>query len=114
MENKGFLSEDFVVKLIFGGILFATFESISAVIAPAFELLSEHPRMYNFHWLDGYAGPLQSAELDSHVVSKNFMPFSGGTRQRAGAEYSRVFMATFFHVLLTRYRRMKIKAGKIY
>ncbi|GMN71087.1 hypothetical protein TIFTF001_055510 [Ficus carica] len=53
-------------------------------------------------------------ELDSHVVSKNFMPFSGGTRQRAGAEYSRVFMATFFHVLLTRYRRMKIKAGKIY
>lgn len=44
MENKGFLSEDFVVKLIFGGILFATFESISAVIAPAFELLSEHPR----------------------------------------------------------------------
>ena len=43
-------------------------------------------------------------ELKSHVVSKNFMPFGGGMRQCAGAEYSRVFLATFFHVLLTKYR----------
>nr|GMN72640.1 hypothetical protein TIFTF001_054216 [Ficus carica]GMN72656.1 hypothetical protein TIFTF001_054218 [Ficus carica] len=58
--------------------------------------------------------PWRWKELDSHVVSKNFMPFSGGPRQYAGAEYNRVFMATFFHVLLAKYRWMKIKAGKIY
>ena len=42
MEKEKFLSEDFIVQLIFGG-LFATFESVSAVMALAFSLLSEHP-----------------------------------------------------------------------
>lgn len=42
METEKFLSEDFIVRLIFGG-LFGTFESISSLIALAFKLLSEHP-----------------------------------------------------------------------
>lgn len=42
MEKEKFLSEDFAVQLIFGG-LFATFDSVSSVITLAFKLLSEHP-----------------------------------------------------------------------
>lgn len=42
MEKEKFLSEDFSVQLVFGG-LFATFESISAVLALTFSLLAEHP-----------------------------------------------------------------------
>ena len=32
------------------------------------------------------------------------MPFGGGTRQCAGAEFSKVYMAAFLHVLVTKYR----------
>ena len=43
-------------------------------------------------------------DLDPLVVSKNFMPFGGGIRQCAGAEYTKAFIATFLHVLVTKYR----------
>ncbi|XP_062093306.1 beta-amyrin 16-alpha-hydroxylase CYP87D16-like [Humulus lupulus] len=193
MEKEKFLSEDFISQLIFGG-LFATFESISAVIALAFSLLPHHPLVleemmaeheailknrpnpnssltwdeyksmpFTLHVINeilrlgnvtpgllrkaikdipvkGFTipagwtimlvtsaqqlspntfhnplefNPWRWKELDSEVVSKNFMPFGGGMRQCAGAEYSRVFMATFFHVLLTKYRWTKIKEGTI-
>uniref|UniRef100_A0A7N0UXV2 Cytochrome P450 n=1 Tax=Kalanchoe fedtschenkoi TaxID=63787 RepID=A0A7N0UXV2_KALFE len=52
-------------------------------------------------------------ELDSNVISKNFMPFGGGTRQCAGAEYSKAFMAVFFHKLLTEYRWEKVRGGDV-
>ncbi|PSS30727.1 Cytochrome P450 87A3 like [Actinidia chinensis var. chinensis] len=55
--------------------------------------------------------PYRWKELDSSVISKNFMPFGGGMRQCAGAEFTRAFMATFFHVLVTKYRWTKIKGG---
>ena len=42
METEKFLSEDFVVQLIFG-ILFAAYESVSTIVALAFKLLSDHP-----------------------------------------------------------------------
>ena len=42
MEKEKFLSQNFIVNMIFGG-LFATFESVSAVLALAFKLLSENP-----------------------------------------------------------------------
>ncbi|KAL5562374.1 hypothetical protein UlMin_032121 [Ulmus minor] len=57
--------------------------------------------------------PWRWKELDSYVVSKNFMPFGGGMRQCAGAEYSKAYAATFLHVLFTKYRWTIIKAGKI-
>ncbi|XP_059669019.1 beta-amyrin 16-alpha-hydroxylase CYP87D16-like [Cornus florida] len=51
--------------------------------------------------------------MDSIVISKNFMPFGGGLRQCAGAAYAKVFMATFLHVLVTKYRWTKIKGGDV-
>jgi cytochrome P450 len=42
MDKEKFLTEDFSVLLVFGG-LFATFESISAVLTLAFSLLGKHP-----------------------------------------------------------------------
>ncbi|CAL9022962.1 unnamed protein product [Prunus brigantina] len=188
MEKEKLLSEDFSVQLVFGG-LFATFESISAVIALAFSLLAEHPSVAEHEAIlknrenpnssltwDEYKsmtftlqvineilrlgnvapGLLQRAlkdipvkgftipegwtimvvtsalqlspntfedplefnpwrwkDLDSYAVSKNFMPFGGGMRQCAGADYSRVFLATFLHVLVTKYRCTTIKAARI-
>ncbi|KAM7503104.1 hypothetical protein LguiB_002008 [Lonicera macranthoides] len=46
-------------------------------------------------------------DLDSRVVSKNFIPFGGGMRQCAGAEFSKAFMGAFLHVLVTKYRYFK-------
>ncbi|KAI5315229.1 hypothetical protein L3X38_044405 [Prunus dulcis] len=57
--------------------------------------------------------PWRWKDLDSLVVSKNFMPFGRGSRQCAGAEYSRVFLATFLHVLVTKYRWTTIKGARI-
>ena len=37
-------------------------------------------------------------------IGKNFIPFGGGSRSCAGAEFSKVVMAIFFHVLVTEYR----------
>ncbi|XP_075673233.1 cucurbitadienol 11-hydroxylase-like isoform X2 [Castanea sativa] len=55
--------------------------------------------------------PWRWKDLDSLFVSKNFMPFGGGIRQCAGAEYSKTFLATFLHVLVTKYRWTKVKGG---
>uniref|UniRef100_A0A7N2N0U5 Cytochrome P450 n=1 Tax=Quercus lobata TaxID=97700 RepID=A0A7N2N0U5_QUELO len=48
--------------------------------------------------------PWRWKDLDPFVVSKNFMPFGGGIRQCAGAEYTKTFTAIFLHVLVTKYR----------
>ncbi|KAJ6905385.1 hypothetical protein NC652_023209 [Populus alba x Populus x berolinensis] len=48
--------------------------------------------------------PWRWKDLDQVTVSKSFMPFGGGTRQCAGAEFSKVYMAAFLHVLVTKYR----------
>ncbi|TMW92780.1 hypothetical protein EJD97_012577, partial [Solanum chilense] len=52
-------------------------------------------------------------EIQSSGGAKNFMPFGYGMKQCAGAEYSRVFLATFLHVLVTKYRWTMVKGGKI-
>ncbi|KAF2293622.1 hypothetical protein GH714_003471 [Hevea brasiliensis] len=57
--------------------------------------------------------PWRWKDLDSYTVSKNFMPFGGGSRQCAGAEYSKLFMAIFLHILVTKYRWTKIQGGEI-
>ncbi|KAH7518275.1 hypothetical protein FEM48_Zijuj09G0154200 [Ziziphus jujuba var. spinosa] len=195
MDKEKYLSEELVVQMLYSA-LFATFESVSAVIALAFQLLSDHPsvlqeltaeqdavfrrkkdpnspltwddyksmtftlqvinetlRLGNVApgllrkvlkdievkgkgftipagWTimvvtsalqmnpDTYKNPLEFnpwrwKEMDSDVISKNFSPFGGGTRQCAGAEFSRAFMCIFFHVLLTKYRWTKIKGATI-
>ena len=75
MDKETFLSEDFIVQLIFGG-LFATFESISAVLALAFKLLSEHPA----DWEEMIVGK-QILSINSHyfpnflLLMLNIVPF---------------------------------------
>ncbi|KAF9675616.1 hypothetical protein SADUNF_Sadunf09G0050700 [Salix dunnii] len=57
--------------------------------------------------------PWRWKDLDQVTISKNFMPFGGGIRQCAGAEYSKVVLSTFLHVLVTRYRFTKVKGGDV-
>ncbi|XP_050260352.1 cucurbitadienol 11-hydroxylase-like [Quercus robur] len=57
--------------------------------------------------------PWRWKDLDPSVLSKNFMPFGGGIRQCAGAEYTKTFMAIFVHVLVTKYRWTRLKGGNI-
>ncbi|XP_042046233.1 cucurbitadienol 11-hydroxylase-like [Salvia splendens] len=57
--------------------------------------------------------PWRWKEIQPSVVSKCFMPFGSGMKQCAGAEYSRVLIATFLHVLVTKYRWDLVKGGKI-
>ncbi|KAK9944352.1 hypothetical protein M0R45_009925 [Rubus argutus] len=193
MEKEEFVTEDFAVQLVFGG-LFANYEAISPVLALAFSLLLKHPlvlqeltaeheailnnrehpdspltwdeyksmtftlqvvnetlRLANvapgllrraltdipvkgltipagwtimlvtsaFHMSPvTFKDPLEFnpwrwKDLESHVISKNLMPFGGGTRQCAGSEYSRAFLATFLHVLVTKCRWSLINEGFI-
>ncbi|KAG6709158.1 hypothetical protein I3842_06G117800 [Carya illinoinensis] len=57
--------------------------------------------------------PWRWKDIDQDVMSKNFMPFGGGIRPCAGADYSKAFLATFLHVLVTKYRWKKVKGGNI-
>ncbi|KAJ4850784.1 hypothetical protein Tsubulata_043142 [Turnera subulata] len=52
---------------------------------------------------------------DSGVTAgaKSFIPFGGGQRSCSGSEFSKVFMATFLHVLVTKYSWKKVKGGEI-
>ncbi|XP_017217886.2 beta-amyrin 16-alpha-hydroxylase CYP87D16 [Daucus carota subsp. sativus] len=52
-------------------------------------------------------------DIQASVVAKSFMPFGVGMKQCAGAEYSRVLLATFLHVLVTKYKWAMVKGGKI-
>ncbi|KAL3733218.1 hypothetical protein ACJRO7_022703 [Eucalyptus globulus] len=57
--------------------------------------------------------PWRWKECESDTMLKNFMPFGWGMKQCAGAEYARVFLATFLHVLVTKYRYIKLKRDEI-
>ncbi|XP_059625398.1 beta-amyrin 16-alpha-hydroxylase CYP87D16-like [Cornus florida] len=57
--------------------------------------------------------PRRWKDLESSVLAKNFMPFGSGLRQCAGSEYSTVFIATFLHVLVTKYRWTKINGCEV-
>ena len=52
---------------------------------------------------DLFCFPFQK-DMGVGVVAKNFIPFGGGSRLCAGAEFTKVLMTTFFHVLVTNYR----------
>nr|XP_034890669.1 cytochrome P450 87A3-like [Populus alba] len=45
--------------------------------------------------------------------SQNFMSFGGGSRLRAGAEFSKLQMAIFLHHLVAKYRWRVIRGGEI-
>ncbi|KXG28806.1 hypothetical protein SORBI_3005G169100 [Sorghum bicolor] len=46
-------------------------------------------------------------------AQKNFVPFGLGMRACPAAEFSKLFMALFLHVLVTKYRWTKIKGGEV-
>ncbi|PRQ25150.1 putative cytochrome P450 [Rosa chinensis] len=184
MGKEKFLTEDFGVLLIFGG-LFATFESISAVLTLAFSLLEQHPSVLQeltaehdailknrenpnspLTWDEyksmtftlqvinetlrlGNVAPgllrraLKDVTIKGYTIPEDwaimvvpsalylspksfkdplefnpwrwkiFMPFGGGLRQCAGAEYSRVFLATFLHVFVTKFSSTTIKGARV-
>jgi cytochrome P450 len=39
----------------------------------------------------------------------NFMPFGGGLRLCLGADFSKLFISLFLHVLVTKYRYMTVQ-----
>ncbi|KAJ6755060.1 CYTOCHROME P450 87A3-LIKE [Salix purpurea] len=57
--------------------------------------------------------PCRWKDLDQVTISKNFIPFGGGTRHCAGAEFSKLIISTFLHVLVTKYRFTKVKGGRV-
>ncbi|WCJ43428.1 cytochrome P450 family 87 subfamily A polypeptide 2 [Euphorbia peplus] len=57
--------------------------------------------------------PWRWQELGANVRAKNFVPFGGGMRSCGGAEFSKVFMAVFLHVFVTKYRWSNVKVGEI-
>ncbi|KAK4782674.1 hypothetical protein SAY86_007189 [Trapa natans] len=57
--------------------------------------------------------PWRWKDCKSEAMVKNLMPFGWGMKQCAGAEYSRVFLATFLHVLVTGYRWKVLKGGQV-
>lgn len=57
--------------------------------------------------------PWRWKEMEPSFLAKHFMPFGSGLKQCAGAEYSRVLLAAFLHVLVTKYRWSMVKGGKI-
>ncbi|KAK6253969.1 hypothetical protein QUC31_015689 [Theobroma cacao] len=57
--------------------------------------------------------PWRWKDLEPSVISKNYMPFGSGIKQCAGSEYSKLFLATFIHVLVTKYRWIKIRGGGV-
>lgn len=194
MKNESFLTEDLVCRVTFG-LLFASFETISANLTLAIKLFTEHPRVVQelveeheailksrenlnggLLWkeyksmtfthnvineilrlasvapgilrrvledieVDGYTipkgwalmvvpaaiqlnpdtyedplsfNPYRWKDLGEITTAKNFIPFGGGSRLCPGAEFSKVLMAVFIHIFVTKYRWSKFKGGQVF
>eukprot|EP00257_Ricinus_communis_P026960 XP_025014374.1 uncharacterized protein LOC8277841 [Ricinus communis] len=57
--------------------------------------------------------PWRWKDLGPNVRAKNFIPFGGGMRTCGGAEFSKVLIAVFLHVFVTKYRCTNVKGGEI-
>ncbi|XP_050231346.1 cucurbitadienol 11-hydroxylase-like [Mercurialis annua] len=57
--------------------------------------------------------PWRWKDLGSDVLAKKFIPFGRGKRPCGGAEYSKVLLAVFIHVFVTKYRCSDVKTGEI-
>ncbi|KAJ6755067.1 CYTOCHROME P450 87A3-LIKE [Salix purpurea] len=138
MKTEKFLTEDFIPQLMFG-ILFASFESIFH-FEDTTTLFTPCPALIVLFNRSGYTVPAgwtvilvtpvtrlnpetfkdpvtfnqwRWQDLDKVTISKNFMPFGGGTRQCAGAEYSKLVLSTFLHILVTKYSFTKVRGGDV-
>nr|XP_034600881.1 cytochrome P450 87A3-like [Setaria viridis] len=52
-------------------------------------------------------------EAKQIAQKRNFMPFGGGIRLCLGADFSKLFISLFLHVLVTKYRWIEIKGGEV-
>lgn len=57
--------------------------------------------------------PWRWTAMGQNFTAKNFIPFGGGNRSCAGAEFSKALMAVFFHVLVTNYSWTKVRGGDV-
>uniref|UniRef100_A0A7N2LPL0 Cytochrome P450 87A3 n=1 Tax=Quercus lobata TaxID=97700 RepID=A0A7N2LPL0_QUELO len=57
--------------------------------------------------------PWRWQNISANVSAKNFIPFGAGMTSCAGAEFSKVLMGVFFHILVTKYRMTTIKEGEV-
>ncbi|XP_002514563.2 cytochrome P450 87A3 [Ricinus communis] len=57
--------------------------------------------------------PSRWENMGEVATAKNFIAFGGGSRSCTGAEFSKVLMAVFLHVFVTKYRLTKIKGGEM-
>ncbi|CAN6268952.1 unnamed protein product [Urochloa humidicola] len=52
-------------------------------------------------------------ESKRSTLQKNFVPFGLGIRACPATEFSKLFIALFLHVLVTKYRWKEIKGGEV-
>ncbi|KAB1203549.1 Cytochrome P450 87A3 [Morella rubra] len=57
--------------------------------------------------------PPRWQDISANVTAKNFIPFGAGMTSCAGADFSKVLMGVFLHVLVTKYRWTTIKGGEV-
>ncbi|KHG20269.1 Cytochrome P450 [Gossypium arboreum] len=55
--------------------------------------------------------PWRWKNIGRNTMAKKFIPFGGGNRACTGAEFSRVLVAVFLHVWLSKYRLTKLREG---
>ncbi|XP_066338115.1 cytochrome P450 87A3-like [Miscanthus floridulus] len=67
--------------------------------------LFEDPLKFDpWRWMD---------ETKRSLQQRNFMPFGGGIRLCVGADFGRLFISLFLHVLVPNYRWIEIKGGGV-
>ncbi|KAJ4821907.1 hypothetical protein Tsubulata_032195 [Turnera subulata] len=118
LNTQSFITEDFAILLIFV-TTFVSFDSVSSVLPILFKCLAENPsaskeleaeheallkrRKENHNsplsWDEYKSLTFTPHDIDARVTSKNFMPFGGGGRQCAGAEFAKAFLASFIHAI---------------
>ncbi|KAF2922815.1 hypothetical protein DAI22_07g142100 [Oryza sativa Japonica Group] len=57
--------------------------------------------------------PWRWTEEKRSSLLRNYMPFGGGIRLCLGADFSKLFIALFLHILVTEYRWKEIEGGEV-
>ncbi|OWM68303.1 hypothetical protein CDL15_Pgr004785 [Punica granatum] len=122
MKTESFMSDDFAVFAMFA-ILLASFEILSSSLTLALVFLTEQPmvvkelqkehqeilqnrerREGGVTWKEYKSMNFTMQNLEPTVVAKSFIPFGGGARMCAGADFTKAFIAVFLHHLISKYR----------
>ncbi|KAF2308834.1 hypothetical protein GH714_021600 [Hevea brasiliensis] len=131
MKAQNSLTDDLVTFVIFA-LLLATSETIPSTLTLAIKLLTKHPLVMqelakeneeiirsrenketSITWKEYKSMTFTMHDLGPNVRAKNFISFGGGMRSCGGAEFSKVLVAVFLHVFVTKYRWTNVKEGEI-